>query len=133
MLQFISGRPVLGPHVSLKYEAELRPLDRIGLSDIEMDAVLTLVLTHVEGCARTQAALERTQHDTGMTEVEWWVTHEPLLNAIVDPCTFPDCVTGWGICRSGTSGGIQSEYALTFGLERILAGIAELIPARDRP
>ena len=44
-------RPAIGPHASLKYEAELRPLDKLGLSDVEMDATLTLVLTHVEGCA----------------------------------------------------------------------------------
>jgi AcrR family transcriptional regulator len=47
LLQMTGGRPVLGPNASLKYEAELRPLDGIGLSDLEMDAVLTLVLTHV--------------------------------------------------------------------------------------
>ena len=37
-----SARPAIGPHASLKYEAELRPLDKLGLSDVEMDATLTL-------------------------------------------------------------------------------------------
>lgn len=131
MLQIATGRPVLGPHASLKYEAELRPLDKIGLSDVEMDAVLALVLTHVEGCARVQATLERTQHDTGMTEVEWWVTHEPLLNKIVDPSRFP-IATRVGVSAGQEYQGASSpEHAFTFGLERILIGISELIPSDE--
>src|SRR5215469_15961521 len=39
MLQAATGRSILGPHAALKYEAELRPLDQLGLSDVEMDAV----------------------------------------------------------------------------------------------
>jgi AcrR family transcriptional regulator len=37
MLQIATGRSVLGPHAAIKYEAELRPLDNLGLSDVEMD------------------------------------------------------------------------------------------------
>jgi AcrR family transcriptional regulator len=131
MLQVAGGRPVLGPHVTFKYEAELRPLDNLGLSDVEMDAVLTLVLTHVEGCARAQATLDRTQADTGMTDVEWWVSRAPLLDKIIDPTRFPIAT------RVGTSSGQEyqgassPEFALAFGLERILAGIADLIAAKS--
>src|SRR5712691_8577005 len=64
MLQIVTGRSVLGPHAAIKYEAELRPLDKLGLSDVEMDAVLTLVLTHVEGIARAQATRDHTQLNT---------------------------------------------------------------------
>ena len=48
---------MLGPNINRKYEAELGPLDGIGLTDIEMDSVLTLVLMHVEGLARWQVSL----------------------------------------------------------------------------
>jgi AcrR family transcriptional regulator len=127
LLQITTGRPALGPHATLKYEAELRPLDPLGLSDVEMDAVLTLTLTHVEGCARAQANIERAQRDTGMSEAEWWVSQAPFLDKIVDPTHFPVAT------RVGTSAGQEyqgasnPEYALAFGLERILAGVAELV------
>jgi AcrR family transcriptional regulator len=62
MLQAATGRSILGPHAALKCEAELRPLDQLGLSDVEMDAVLTLILTHVEGAARSGHA---GSHSTG--------------------------------------------------------------------
>jgi AcrR family transcriptional regulator len=131
MLQTPIVRPVLGPHASLKYEAELRPLDNIGLNDVEMDATLTLILTHVEGCARAQAALERTQQDTGMTDAEWWVTQEPFLTKVVDPARFPVGT------RVGTSAGQEyqgasnPEHVFRFGLDRILDGIAELIRMKN--
>jgi AcrR family transcriptional regulator len=131
MLQVTIGRPILGPHASLKYEAELRPLDMLGLSDVEMDATLTLILGHVESCARAQATLEQTQHDTGMTDAEWWVAHAPLLEKIIDPTLFPVAT------RVGTSAGQEyqgasnPEYAFTFGVDRILAGIAELISSKN--
>ena len=132
MLQIATGRPVLGPHTSLKYEAELRPLDKLGLSDVEMDATLTLILTHVEGCARAQAALERSQHETDMTEAEWWVAHAPVMEKIIDPALFP-VATRVGTSAGQTYGGASSpEYAFTFGLDRILAGIAELIARTNR-
>jgi AcrR family transcriptional regulator len=127
MLQITPGRPGLGPHAALKYEAELRPLDKLGLSDVEMDAVLTLTLTHVEGCARAQATLERTQRESGLTEAEWWVAHAPVLDRLIDPTLFPVAT------RVGTSAGQEyqgasnPDHAFTFGLDRILAGVSELI------
>lgn len=97
-----------------------------------MDAALTLILTHVEGCARAQVALEQTQRDSGMTDAEWWVTHAPLLDKVIDPTLFPVAM------RVGTSAGQEyqgatsPEYIFTFGLDRILAGIAELISGEKR-
>ncbi len=130
MLHITTERPVLGPHAALKYEAELRPLDGLGLDDIEMDATLTLILTHVEGCARMMINMQRTQQDTGVTDAEWWVTQAPLLERIIDGRLFP--VSG----RVGTTTGeafqasANPEYALSFGLERILDGVADLIETK---
>ncbi|WP_280204011.1 TetR/AcrR family transcriptional regulator, partial [Nocardia farcinica] len=67
LLGLIGTRPVPGPHSIAKYEAELRPLDGLGHGDVEMDAVLTLVLTHVQGTARlaaTSAAPPPAAHHT---------------------------------------------------------------------
>ncbi|MDP9845404.1 TetR/AcrR family transcriptional regulator [Streptosporangium lutulentum] len=132
MLHLVSGRPVLGPNASLKYEAELRPLDGIGLSDVEMDSVLALILTHVEGTARLQATMARTQRDTGMTDAEWWVSTAPLLDKVMDGSRFPVA------SRVGQSAGEAHQavsdpaHALDFGLARILDGVTALIAGRER-
>jgi len=132
MLQLATGRSILGPHAALKYEAELRPLDQLGLSDVEMDAVLTLILTHVEGTARAQAVRERTQQDTGMTEEEWWVAHAPVLDKFIDPTHFPVGTRVGTAAGQEYQGAMSPEFAFHFGLERILDGIAELIASKKR-
>jgi AcrR family transcriptional regulator len=127
MLQFALGRPVLGPHTTLKYEAELRPLDQIGLGDVEMAATLALVLAHVAACARAQVTLAQSQRETNMGETEWWLTHSSFMEKIIDSTHFP-VGARVGMAAGQAYGGASSpEFALAFGLERILAGIAELI------
>lgn len=114
-----------------KYEAELRPLDNLGLTDVEMDSVLTLILTHVEGIARGQANLEQTQRESGMSDAEWWVINAPLLDKVLDVKRFPVA------SRVGVSAGQEYQaasspaHAFSFGLERILDGVALLIAQRQ--
>ncbi len=131
MLQVISPRPVIGPHVSLKYEAELRPLDQLGLSDIEMDATLTLVLTHVEGCARVRIAAAKTQQDSGQTDAEWWVTEAPLLEKVIDASLFPISRRVGEAVGQAFQSASNPEHVFQFGLDRILAGIDALIVAKN--
>jgi AcrR family transcriptional regulator len=131
MLEIPTVRSVVGPNCTLKYEAELRPLDKLGLGDVEMDATLRLILAHVEGCARAQVTLERTQRDTDTTDVEWWVTEEPLLNKIIDPARFPVGMRVGAAAGQEYQSAFNSEYALTFGIDRILDGIAELIRTKN--
>jgi AcrR family transcriptional regulator len=75
LLDAQGARAVLGPHTNDKYEAELRVIDGIGLTDVEMDSVLTLVLTHVAGTARALARFNRVREESGMTDVQWWEGH----------------------------------------------------------
>lgn len=130
MLYLAGARPVLGPNTSRKYEAELRPLDGIGLTDVEMDSVLTLVLAHVVGTARQLASVAATVEESGLTDAQWWGIVGPILDRVMDGEQFP--VSG----RVGTAAGTEFDaasdpiHALRFGLDRILDGVAELIGSR---
>ncbi|GAA3132149.1 AcrR family transcriptional regulator [Kribbella aluminosa] len=123
-------RTALGPNITRKYEIELRPLDGLGLTDVEMDSALTLVLTHVQGTARAGAEQLRTQRDSGLTDQEWWRQISPTLTAVMSGTNFP--LAG----RVGTAVGehfqsaLDPAHALNFGLARILDGIALLIDER---
>lgn len=127
LLQIPQGRPVLGPNISRKYEAELRPLDGIGLSDQEMDGVLTTVLVHVQGLARWQAALTADRSGSGEDDEQWWTAIAPALAEVMDPSAFP--VSG----RVGRAVGEQLNSvgdparSLDFGLDRILDGVERLL------
>ncbi|GGK84926.1 TetR family transcriptional regulator [Planomonospora parontospora subsp. parontospora] len=130
MLQAPGGRPVLGPNAVLKYEAELRPLDGVGLSDVEMDSVLALVLTHVEGTARLGASMARAQQDSGMNETEWWTVNAPLLDKVMDASRFPVASRVGEAAGREHQGAADPAHALAFGLARILDGVAALIAGR---
>lgn len=132
LLQVASGRPVLGPNASLKYEAELRPLEGIGLSDVEMDAVLTLVLTHVEGTARLARNQAQAQRETGVTDAEWWVVNGPLLERVMDATRFPVAARVGRTAGEAYGAAFSPSHALRFGLERILDGVTGLISSRHR-
>jgi AcrR family transcriptional regulator len=132
LLQVAGGRPVLGPNTIGKYEAELRPLDGIGLSDVDMDSVLTLVLTHVEGIARLRASLARTDAGSGQTEEEWWLTAAPVLESVFDPARFPVAARVGQAAGEQHQASVDPGHAFAFGLARILDGVARLIAESTR-
>jgi hypothetical protein len=126
-LQVFTGRPPLGPNAIAKYDLELRVVDGIGLTDVEMDATITLMHTHLEGVARRRVEAERARRRSGITDLEWWQAAAPALAEVLDPARFPIAD------RVGTAAGqahhaaynIEHEYV--FGLDRLIDGIAALI------
>lgn len=129
LLEVSGARPVMGPHACRKYEVELLCLEGAGFSDLEMDSLLGLVLTHVEGVARARWAMRSAERVTGRTDRAWWDEVSVLLARYIDGSQFP--VSG----RVGTAAGEayqavgNPEEAFRFGLERILDG-AQLLLAR---
>ncbi|GAA1592347.1 TetR/AcrR family transcriptional regulator [Kribbella sancticallisti] len=128
-----AARSALGPNITLKYEAELRPLDGLGLTDVEMDSSLGLVVTHVGATARAAAEHLRTQRESGLSDQEWWLETGPLLDHYMAGLTERFPTAG----RVGTSTGehfqaaMDADHSLAFGLTRILDGIALLIDERE--
>ena len=127
MLQVATIRPVLGPNALAKYDEELHAIEGIGLTDIEMDSVLTLVLQHVTGAARLLVEAAEAQSRTGMTDEEWWAAHAPLLAKVFDADRYSVAA------RVGTAAGeaheaaFDPEHAFEFGLTRVLDGVAVLV------
>ncbi len=120
--------PAAGPRTLGKYDHELSALEGTGLTDLEMDNVLTLIAAYVHGAARGVVEAERAAQETGMTDAEWWTAHEPFLVAVGDFSAYP--LAG----RVGTASGEAYNAAgdpagsFEFGLARLLDGIA--VPGR---
>ncbi|GEM49296.1 TetR/AcrR family transcriptional regulator C-terminal domain-containing protein [Deinococcus cellulosilyticus] len=132
LLDLPGARPVLGPNATLKYEAELRPLDGIGLTDVEMDAVLTLILTHVEGSARIAVNQARAHQESGMTDTEWWTQSAPLLEKVMDARRFPTASRVGQAAGEAYGAAFDPQHALHFGLRRIMDGTDALVASRSR-
>ncbi|GAA4535497.1 TetR/AcrR family transcriptional regulator [Amycolatopsis samaneae] len=130
LLDIRASRPNLGPNISRKYETELRPLEGIGLSDVEMDAALTLVLGHVSGVARAHRSMSRAQADSGMSDAEWWSVVAPVLEQVMTDENLPLSARVGGAVGARFDAAQDSEHALAFGLDTILDGIEARIAAR---
>ena len=118
-----TARPPLGPGQMGKYEHELSALDGIGLSDVEMDAALTHVLSFVQAWARSASSVA----ESTSTDEEWWAANAPLLERVLDPAAYP-LASRVGSAAGAEHGAAYSPgFAYEFGLARILDGLAALV------
>jgi hypothetical protein len=76
--------------------------------------------------------MERTQQDTGMSDAEWWVSNEPILAQMIDPNPFPVATRVGSSTGEAFQAASSPEHALAFGLERILAGVTELVERKAK-
>lgn len=132
MLQVAFNRPVLGPNAMARYERELGAIEGIGLSDVEMDSVLSLVAGHVEGAARRSIEIRQAERRTGMTDQQWWSAHAPLLADLVDPGRFPIATRVGSAAGQAHGSAYDPDHAFEFGLQRVLDGIEVFVAARNR-
>ncbi|MGV8874622.1 MAG: TetR/AcrR family transcriptional regulator [Rhodococcus sp. (in: high G+C Gram-positive bacteria)] len=132
LLEAEGARPVLGPHTNDKYEAELRTLVDTGLSDIEIDSVLTLILTHVSGTARALAAATRVKEQSGMTDAQWWAATAPIIERVMDRERFPVSSRVGTAAATSYDAASDPVHAYRFGLECILDGV-EVLMSRTHP
>jgi AcrR family transcriptional regulator len=133
LVQVATSRPPLGPNVIAKYDHELRAVDGIGLSDVEMDSVITLVTGFVHGTARGAVEADQLRSRSGRTDEQWWAAHAPFLGHIADPGTFPTAARVGAAAGEALGGAYSAGHAFEFGLERVLDGIETLITRRTTP
>jgi AcrR family transcriptional regulator len=127
LLQVFPGRPPVGPGVVEKYDHELDALEGIGLGDVAMDLVLTLVLGYVRGAALSLVETQQVVDRTGLTDHEWWATMAPTLEQVFDAERFPLATRVGQAATAEYGSAYDPELAFTFGLERVLDGVEALV------
>ncbi|WP_229397684.1 TetR/AcrR family transcriptional regulator [Micromonospora okii] len=130
VLRIPVGRPPLGPHAMAKYEYELRAVEGLGLTEVEMDSTVRLVTDYAEGVARRAVEASVLERESGMTDEQWWRVCGPLLGAFVDGARFPVATRVGSAAGAAHGGSYSPEHAFEFGLQRLLDGIEVFIAAR---
>jgi AcrR family transcriptional regulator len=120
-------RPPLGPGMMTKYEHELSAFEGLKLDDVLMDASLTYLLGFVQAWARAAADARAVQHDTAMDDKEWWATSGALLSRVLDQTAYPIAARVGSAAGAAHGSAYSPGHAYTFGLERVLAGLSQLI------
>nr|MDT0666573.1 TetR/AcrR family transcriptional regulator C-terminal domain-containing protein [Micromonospora sp. DSM 115978] len=110
---------------------ELRAVDGIGLSVLEMDSVVTLVNSFVSGVARVPVDAAAAEALTGNTDEQWWYAHEPILSKVMDPTRFPLASRVGQAFGEAYNAAYEPNQGFEFGLERVLDGVEVLVRSRN--
>ncbi|MFI9230688.1 TetR/AcrR family transcriptional regulator C-terminal domain-containing protein [Streptomyces rimosus] len=128
------SRPPLGPGVMAKYEHELAAFDGLGLDDVTTDAALTYLLGFVDSVARAEFHARAAARDSALTDDQWWAAHAPVLATVFDPSRYPRAARIGSAAGEMHQSAYDPEHAFTFGLARVLDGLAALVePGRVAP
>lgn len=132
LLQVATSRPPLGPHLVAKYDRELRAVDGIGLTDVEMDLVVQMVGDYVHGAARTAVSATLVTQRTGLTDEQWWSRVAPVLEKVLDPAAHPTAGRVGTAAAIEYNGTVDPARAFDFGLRLLLDGVEALIARASR-
>ena len=120
-------RPPLGPHLLASFEATLSALDGLGLTDMQLGQLTSLIGDYVRGAARAALEARAAEQSTGMTDDQWWSLNQPLLAGVFDPARYPTMVRVGEAYKANPGLGPDRTAAFEFGLQRVLDGIAVFV------
>ena len=127
MLQIATHRPALGPNAIAMYEEGLRAVSEAGLTELDMDLVVSLISDYVRGAARSTVDAVAAQSITGRTDAQWWQEHEQAFQHVFDASRFP-LADKIGTAVGQTYGAAHDpKRSFEFGLGRLLDGIEAYI------
>jgi AcrR family transcriptional regulator len=112
-------RPLPGPNHMRKYEIELRAVDGMGLSEVQMDRLVTLIDGFVRG------AVGGPPRPAGAAGGGPAIA-DPYAQQLLDPDRFPTAARV-AQAREALPEAVASERSFEFGLERLLDGIGILM------
>jgi len=143
MLQVSGSRAGLGPNELAAYEAQVRLIDGLGLSGIDMTRTVSLLSGYVRGAAKAAADAAAAERQTGVSDADWWAARSPMLASLVDAERFPmwtrlsqeHVFAQHDHPESGTPYTVQVALdSFEFGLQRVLDGIgAHITRTAARP
>ena len=114
------------------YDAELAAMDGLGLTDIDMDLVVSLLDDYVRGTARGAVEAAEALARTGISDQQWWQTYGPLLADVLDPARYPTAIRVGAAAGAEYGAAHDPARSFKFGLQRIIDGIEAFITEASR-
>lgn len=124
IIEVSTVRPPLGPGLLAKYDWELGAFENLGLSDVDMDAAVTLVLAFVRSIALGEIEMAAAQRESKLDDGRWWEIAGPLLARVVDERSYTTAARVGAAAGAAHGAAYSPDYAFRFGLEAILDGLA---------
>ena len=122
----LSGLPIM-PNEVAWFENALACLAGTGLSEARKASVIMLLAGYVRNLATTEADIGAAIRASGLAPSQWMAAYPRMLAELADPARFP------ALARFIAAGVFEAEDGpddeFSFGLDRILDGVAVLIEA----
>ncbi|MGC5288988.1 TetR/AcrR family transcriptional regulator C-terminal domain-containing protein [Micromonospora sp. DT231] len=115
-------RPLMAPHAVAHTEWALRALAGHGVDQHTQLHLVAALANHVRGTAVNLQQGAEAEQDTGLTDDEWMVTQAEVFAGLLTAGEFPHLAR---LSRSEIDLNVDSLFE--FGLQRLLAGVAELL------
>lgn len=100
------GRPVAGPNSMAAYEACLAVAAESGMPARDVVDLVSAVTFLVDGAARPALDSARVQRRTGLSNEDWWLAQEEVLDGVITAERFPTFVA---LAEAGAFGGWAAE------------------------
>jgi AcrR family transcriptional regulator len=132
VMDFVGGRPPLGPNTMLMLEGSLAMLDGLGLDLGTVMRILETVQTYVMGAVLRELRelrMQRDQETAGVTEEEWAPAQDAWRNRLAADGRFTHVV---GFIDEDIDPDAEEtrDERFEFGLECVIDGIAAKIAAK---
>src|SRR5262249_26020622 len=112
-------RPPLGPNILARVEATLQAMEGLGLDELEIDLLASLIGDYVRGAVRAAIEAQEVEQQTGITDEQWWAQNGELLRGLVDRERYPVTMRVGDAYRAAHDGGPDQQRRFEFGLQRV--------------
>ena len=126
-----AGLRNFGPKTAQCYEQVLSAIDGLGL---EIDDMLVMVETldaFVRGRALEELSEQEAVRRSGLDQEQWMQTQIPYIESLVESGRYP-LLTRVVFDARAPHDPLRLEHGFDLGLERVLEGLATMLPAQGR-
>jgi AcrR family transcriptional regulator len=122
-----TGRRTLGPNTARRYEQVLGAIDGIGLDIDEMLMMIKTLDAFVRGRTIEDLSEEEAVRRSGLSQNEWLQAQTPYVQSLIDSGRYPLLARVVLDARAPHDPN-HLERAFDLGLERVLDGLATMLP-----
>jgi len=127
-----AGRRNLGPNTARRYEQVLSAIDGFGLEIDEMLVMVETLDAFIRGHALDELSERESARRSGLDQEQWMQVQTPHVESLINSGHYPLLTRVVFDARSPHDPDrLKNSFAL--GLERVLDGLATMIPPADHP
>jgi hypothetical protein len=122
-----TGRRNLGPNTARRYEQVLSAIDGLGLEIDEMLMMIETLDAFVRGRAMEDLSEQEAVRRSGLSQNEWMQIQTPYVQSLIDSGRYPLLARVVLDARAPHDPN-RLEHGFNLGLERVLDGLATMLP-----